>query len=108
MNSYGKLVRNNIPDIIKRNGEIPITKILTDEEYYQELELKLIEEVKEVINSKTDEEFIEELADVIEVILAMGSFKNITLEDILKEADIKREKRGGFSEKIYLENVENH
>ncbi|MDD4795515.1 MAG: hypothetical protein PHG03_03030 [Bacilli bacterium] len=36
----------------------------------------------------------------------MSSSKNITLEEILKEAEIKREKRDSFSDKIYLENVE--
>lgn len=28
-----KLVRDNIPNIIKENGEVLITRILTDEEY---------------------------------------------------------------------------
>ena len=36
--TYNKLVRDNIPDIIKNNGEDPITRILTNEEYKQELE----------------------------------------------------------------------
>lgn len=30
---YNKLVRDNIPDICKANGEEPFTRILTDEEY---------------------------------------------------------------------------
>ncbi|MDD4188379.1 MAG: nucleoside triphosphate pyrophosphohydrolase [Bacilli bacterium] len=105
-NKYGKLVRNHIPDIIKNNGEIPITKILNDQEYYGELQLKLLEEAKETISAKNDQELLEELADIIEVIIALGKTKNITLQEILKEADIKREKRGSFSDKIYLENVE--
>jgi len=41
--SYKKLVRDNIPDIIKNNGEIPITRILSNEEYKCELEKKLLE-----------------------------------------------------------------
>ena len=31
--TYNKLVRDNIPNIIKSNGETPITRILTNEEY---------------------------------------------------------------------------
>lgn len=30
---YNKLVRDNIPDIIKNNGEIPITKTLDEADY---------------------------------------------------------------------------
>ena len=41
---YNKLVRDNIPDIIEKNGEIPIIRILSNEEYKLELEKKLCEE----------------------------------------------------------------
>ena len=40
--TYNKLVRDNIPNIIKNNGETPITRILTNEEYKQKLEKKVI------------------------------------------------------------------
>lgn len=46
-----KLVRDNIPNIIKENGEVPITRILTDEEYKKELEKKLDEELQEVLEA---------------------------------------------------------
>ena len=35
---YNKLVRDNIPNIIKSNGEIPIIRILDNDEYKKELE----------------------------------------------------------------------
>ena len=50
MRSYNKLVRDNIPNIISENGEKPITRVLTDEEYIRELNIKIEEEVK---NSKS-------------------------------------------------------
>lgn len=43
---YNKLVRDNIPNIIKEKGETPITRILNDNEYKKELENKLYEEYK--------------------------------------------------------------
>lgn len=35
---YNKLVRDKIPSIIEKNGEIPVTRILNDAEYKEELE----------------------------------------------------------------------
>ena len=43
----GKLVRDRIPEIIEKSGEIPHTRILAEEEYYRCLEAKRDEEVAE-------------------------------------------------------------
>ena len=102
--NYNKLVRDKIPSIITNNGEIPVTRILNDEEYKTELERKLYEEYQEVINSK-DKDRLEELADMIEVIKALASLEGKNLQDIILIAEQKREKRGGFKDKIYLERV---
>ena len=102
---YNKLVRDNIPDIIRSKGENPIIKILDDIEYKKELENKLLEEYKEVIETTTSEERIEELADIYEIIKALANLENKNIEDIAKVANEKCEKRGGFNNKIYLEKV---
>lgn len=102
--SYGKLVRDKIPDIIKANGEEPITRILGSDEYKSKLENKLIEECNEVLNSSGDER-IEELADVLEILIYLAKLENKSLDDVIKSCDNKREKRGGFDNKIYLEGV---
>ena len=47
MASYKKLVRDKIPEICKNNGEEPVIRILSDQEYLQELNKKLQEEMKE-------------------------------------------------------------
>ena len=38
----GKLVRNRIPEIIKADGKNPITRIIPEDEYLQELDIKTI------------------------------------------------------------------
>ena len=102
--TYNKLVRDNIPNIIKNNGEDPITRILTNEEYKQELEKKLYEEYQEVLES-SGEDRIEELADMLEVIKALAKLENKDLDDIINVANQKNSKRGAFNDKIFLEKV---
>lgn len=102
---YNKLVRDNIPDIIESNGERPIIEILDDKNYKKELENKLLEECNEVINS-SGEDRIEELADLLEVMIAISNVENKTIDDVDKIRVKKKEKRGGFSKKIYLKDVE--
>lgn len=96
---YKKLVRDNIPDIIRKNNEEPITRVLSDNEYKIELEKKLYEEYNKVINSKNNDR-IEELADMLEVMISLAELENKTFDDIEKVRILKKEKRGGFSKKI--------
>lgn len=102
---YKKLVRDRIPEIILSKGETPITRILSDAEYKEELEKKLHEEYLEVLDAE-GENRIEELADMLEVMEALASVENKTLEDVLSVKAKKQEKRGAFKDKIYLEGVE--
>lgn len=102
--SYNKLVRDKIPEIIKSNGEEPIIRILDNEEYKKELEKKLKEECEEVLLAKGLDR-IEELADLLEVMIALSNIEDKSLNDVLNIRNIKKEKRGGFDKKIYLEGV---
>lgn len=99
MKEYNKLVRDNIPEIMIQNGATPITRILSQEEYLQELKKKLLEETNEFLESEN----IEELADIEEVIIAILDATNQTrnnLEDIRLK---KVKKRGAFNKRIFLE-----
>lgn len=100
--SYGKLVRDKIIDIITKNGEKPIYHTLNDDEFLLELHKKLLEEANEFIENDDREE----LADLMEVIYAIAKHKNINMEEVEDTRLKKREKRGGFEDKIYLETVE--
>ncbi len=101
---YNKLVRDNIPDIIRTNGEEPCIRVLDEIEYKSELEKKLKEEYLEVISS-SGKERIEELADMIEVIKYLGKLENVTLDEIISIAGEKSLKKGAFEKKIFLEKV---
>lgn len=101
---YNKLVRDKIPDVIAAKEETPVTSILAETEYKKALEDKLYEEYQEVVEASGDER-CEELADVVEVIRALAKLENRSLEDIIKLADEKRAKRGGFDDRIFLEKV---
>ena len=46
---YNKLVRDNIPDIIRQQGETPVIRTLEDGEFLRCLEGKLREEVEEFL-----------------------------------------------------------
>ena len=87
---YNKLVRDNIPNIIKTKGEEPIIKVLDDETYKKELEKKLYEEYEEVLEA-SGEERVEELADILEIIKALARLENKTLDDVIECANIKAE-----------------
>ena len=102
MRSYNKLVRDNIPNIISKNGEKPIIRVLTDEEYIRELNLKIEEEVKEYLLDFS----VEELADIEELIRAILDYKNVSYEEFENVRLNKVNKRGAFKERIFLERVE--
>lgn len=103
--SYKKLVRDKIPDKILNNNEKPISRIMKVDEYKSELEKKLLEESKEVIEATKAEERIEELADVLEVVRALAKLENKTIEDIIIEANKKVEKLGSFDKRLFLIDV---
>ena len=102
---YNKLVRDKIPGIILKSGNLPEFRILRRDEYVKCLSKKLIEECHEVLEAKTRGEKLEELADVLEVtrslVLSLG-FSTQDLEEIrLKKFDL----RGGFFSGFFLEKV---
>lgn len=98
MTEFQKLVRDKIPDMIRKQGETAHIRILEDTEYRLALENKLNEEVAEFYESKT----LEELADVLEVVYALAESQGASVQDLLKVYEKKHSERGGFSKKIFL------
>lgn len=98
---HNKLVRDRIPEIIEKSGKRAVTEILSDEEYMELLNKKLMEEVQEYIESGT----VEELADIGEVMHAIMDLKDISIEEFQRVRLEKLEQRGGFKERIFLKEV---
>jgi predicted house-cleaning noncanonical NTP pyrophosphatase (MazG superfamily) len=102
VSSYQKLVRDKIPEIIRKNGGEPVTRVLDEKEYLTELIKKLREEAAEFEADHS----IEELADIKEVTIAIREALGIhagELEDVRRK---KANATGRFRQRIYLERVD--
>jgi len=100
---YNKLVRDKIPEIVKEKGQIPITHIANEGEYWKKLKEKLREEVDEFLVDSNEEE----LADIWEVIESICEFKKFDNKKIVDIKNKKKEKRGSFKKRIILDEVRN-
>lgn len=96
---YDKLVRDKIPEIIKKRGEKCKVHVASNEEYGQKLKEKLYEEVKEF----NEEETMGEMADILEIIDAICSHKKFNRKKLETVKKQKARERGGFKKKIILE-----
>jgi len=96
-----KLVRDRVIEHIKMEGKLPIFHVADQEEYWNKLKEKLIEECQEFVESEN----IEEIADVLEVIDTIIEFKNFKQKNIIKIKDEKSKERGKFKKKIILSKI---
>jgi predicted house-cleaning noncanonical NTP pyrophosphatase (MazG superfamily) len=95
---YDKAIRDKIPEIIQKDGHSCSVKALSDEEFLEQLEKKLSEEVTEYQNDKNPEE----LADILEVIYRIAQLKGVSKEELEKIRIKKSEERGGFEKNLFL------
>ena len=99
--AHNKLVRDRIPQIIMQSGKTCITRTLSDDEYISALDAKLQEELNEYLADGS----MEELADLLEVMMAAAEARGHTFAEVEVIRRTKAEKRGGFRERIWLESV---
>lgn len=95
----GKLVRDKIPDIIKADGKTPIIRVLSEDEYFVELDKKLEEEVAEY----KEDNSIEEMADILEVLFAICESRGHSIDELLNVKQKKKNERGGFQNRFFGE-----
>lgn len=98
---HNKLVRDKIPEIIKAGGKTPVYRTLRDDEYLKMLDQKLSEELNEYLSDNS----MEEIADLLEVIHSVVLARSSSMEEVERIRLEKKEKRGGFSDRIFLESV---
>lgn len=79
---------------------------MDDKEYDGQLRLKLIEEMDEVVKAQSVDELKAELADVYEVIDALMKLHTIEKEEVHAIQLYKRNERGGFDERLFVEVAE--
>ena len=96
---YNKLVRDKIPEYIKKKGGKPVVHIAGDSEYWEKLKEKLLEEAGEFNQAEN----IEEVADIMEVIDAISAFKGFNINEIEKVKNKKAEEKGKFNDRIILD-----
>lgn len=100
------LVRDNRLKDMQNAGLTVNYKILDDSEYQQELKQKLVEESTEALLTTNRHDLVEELSDVMEVFEHLLESSNISMDEIRKIKENKKQKVGGFQQKIKTFSVE--
>jgi predicted house-cleaning noncanonical NTP pyrophosphatase (MazG superfamily) len=101
MPEYNKLIRDRIPEIIRRNNLQCDITTMNEEEFRQALRTKLQEEAQEVAEADEDE-LITELTDLYEVIDTLMTTYHINPEAVRNMQIRRRQERGGFTQRIRL------
>jgi len=102
-----KLIRDKMAEIVfHQRGELLDIRVANDDEFLNFLKQKIVEESSEVLNAQTNEQLIEELADVMEVIKAIAMSRNI-VDEMFERIDTKYQECGAFDRKIILKIKEN-
>lgn len=101
-----KLVRDHIPDLIRAEGRSPVIKTLEGKALTSALYDKLTEEHAELLAAKDPKHKHEELADLLEVIFALGQQYGVSNEELLLFAEKKRNARGAFNKGCFYQGDE--
>ncbi len=99
---HKKLVRDKIPQIIRADNAEPVIRTLSTVEYRRALLEKLVEEATELRDSDGD---IDERADVAEVLKSIDVLWGYTSAEVEQSRQLKANRRGGFANKVFLEEV---
>ena len=98
----GKLIRDKIPQIINAAGGTGQRYHVAERDEYIQ---RLFEKMREELDEFVEEPCLEEAADMYEVFMTILREHNLDFAEVVFKAHDKKEARGGFRERIVLENV---
>ena len=98
MKVYDKLIRDRIPEIIEASDSKCEVEVVSDKVALEYLYKKLGEEVEELLSDKN----LDEIADVMEVLFAIGKKYGYSVDEFLGRRSEKRDTRGGFENNLIL------
>jgi predicted house-cleaning noncanonical NTP pyrophosphatase (MazG superfamily) len=93
---FDKLIRDKIPEGMAKRGEIAETVHLAEDAFILALQQKIVEEGFEVLDARSGEEMLAELADVLEVADALATALGTNRQRVDEQRVDKRRRRGGF------------
>lgn len=98
-----KLVRDQIPEIIRESGrECRYFRVTSETQHMAFLKEKMIEELEEFMEDPCEEE----AGDMLEVFFTMLKIKGISFEAVQDVSYVKKLERGSFEEGFVLTGVE--
>lgn len=89
------MVRDKVPDELRRLERVIVVDQVAGDEYVRRLREKLVEECQEAIGTDPTS-VVEELVDVLEVVIALAAIQHVSLEGLIAAAAEKRKRLGGF------------
>lgn len=99
---YYKLIRDRIPEKIRRNGGQSKTRRLSKKDFERELLRKVEEEASALPRVRSHGAFVSELADVIDVLNEIKKVKKISAKEIRAAQRENFRRKGGFRKRLYL------
>ncbi len=100
---YNKLVRDNIPDIIRgKRQECEVRRITDMQEFQQELFKKIKEEGSSLAMASSKEEFLEEYADLMSVLEEIIYQLDISTDDLRKVRAENLLRKGRYKKQNFL------
>ncbi len=78
-----------------------VVEVLDEEEFKVEVKRKLVEEASEVLEAESGG-VLSELADVLEMVMAVAEVSGLSMEELEMERVRKLEEKGGFEKRLIL------